>query len=198
MFSIIADILAVIGFALSVFIAFRIFPNNENTGFDYQAILVGIVCGIFTLLVGWNIYQAIDLSKAFSKVEDLKSNLERELNYIHNKTDYNQGLMYAIISQTASANFAPNEVAVVKYQMIIKAITAMKIFSKFPDCQKEIDSLIKTTMKGLTNSKTITFPDKDVVDFLMLCGEIENRESINNFTEFINLLENCRERQGDK
>lgn len=187
-FAIIADILAIVGFFLACFIACRVFPNTENTSFDYQAILVGIVGGIFTLLVGWNIFQMVDWKTKEKKVNDLQLQLEKDMNYIHNKADYNQALIFAMMSQTISSTFAPNDKSVLKYQMLIKGIQSLKVLSKFPDCEIEIQALMKTLIKGLKNSISINLSDEIKTELLVSCGEIENRNKIFHFHEFIDLI----------
>lgn len=188
---VIADILAFVGFGLALFIAFRLFPNCDNTQFDYQAILVGVISAIFTLLIGWNIFQVVDWKSKIKEVESLREKLNRELNYIHNKCDYNQGVIYTMLCQAASAHFAPNEDNVLKFQMLKKGIVALKIFSRFPDCKCEINTLIKTLIKGLENSLSIPLDDNLKTDLLLSCGEIENRESIEQFNKLIELIKSC-------
>lgn len=185
---IVADILAVVGFLLACFTACHVFPNREAIEFDYQAVLVGIIAAVFTLLVGWNIYQMVDWKNKEQKVAELQDELKQNINYMHNKTDYNQALVYAMMSQSASSVFAPNQDNILKYQMLSKSILAMKIFSKFPDCQNEIQSLIKTTIAGLQNSASVTLSDDMRTGLLVSCGEIENRDNIKFFPEFIQLL----------
>ena len=186
--SVLVDFLAVIGFALALFIAFRVFPNCDNTGFDYQAILVGVISGLFTLLIGWNIYQMVDWKKKEKEVLELQRELHKNINYIHNKTDYNQALVYSMMSQSISSIFAPNEKKCLKYEMLLKGILAMKVFSKFPDCQIEMQALMKTMIIGLKNSGFTSLSDEIRTELLISCGEIDDRENIDSYKEFIWLL----------
>lgn len=188
-FGVIADILAIVGFCLACFIAFQIFPNSTATSFDYQAVLVGIISGIFALLVGWNIYQMVDWKNKEQQVSNLQNKLTENITYIHNKTDYNQALMYAIMSQTITAELVPETQMTLKFQMLLKGIQALKIFSNFPDCDKEINSLMKTLIIGLENSRSVQLSDDARVKLLMKCGEINNKENIESFDMFIKLVE---------
>lgn len=187
-FPVLADFLAVIGFVLALFISSRVFPNCDNTGFDYQAILVGVLSGLFTLLVGWNIYQMIDWKKKEKEVSELQHEMRRNINYIHNKTDYNQALVYGMISQSISSIFTPYEKEGLKYEMLLKGIVALKMFSKFPDCQKEMQTLMNSMLIGLKNSGNITLSDEIRTELLITCGEIDNRRDIESYKEFIALL----------
>lgn len=190
-FGVIADILAYIAFTISLIIICRMFPTGEHLGFDYQAILVGIVAGIFTLLIGWNIFQFLDFKKEFSSIEKLKSELHEQLNNIHNKTDFNQALTYAFLSQTVTAHFCPNENELIKGQMIMKGIMGLKIFSNFPDCEKEIKMLSSTLVKGLRNSSETKLPEEFRTKMLLLCGEIAHKDKIPNFNELVALIKVC-------
>lgn len=185
------DFTAITACVLSIYIISVGFPNNGELRFDYQAILVGIIAGIFTLLVGWNIYQAIDWKSEIKKVEKLRKELHRELNYVHNKSDYNQGVTYANLSQTLSASFAPHENLVLKLQMLQNGIMAMKIFSRLPDCEIELRSLIKTLIIGLENSSNLHLDDDLKTTLLLSCGEIKNRKSIEHFDKLVNMIKLC-------
>lgn len=178
------------GFGLSVFIACRVFPNCDNTNFDYQAIMVGIVAAIFTLLIGWNIFQVIDWKSERKIIEDLRKELESNLNYIHNRCDYNQAVVYAMMSQTASSFFAPNGKEAIKYQMLLKGIQSLKILSKIPETEVETNAIMETLIKGLQNSNDVKLNENIITEILISCGEIKDRQNIKNFEEFKKLLEN--------
>lgn len=188
-FPVIADMLAVIAFVLSLFLVCNGYPNTQETSFDYQAIIVGILGGLFTLIVGWNIYQMVDWKKKIELVEELSEKIKEEINYIHNKQDYNQAVAYGIMSQSASVSFAPNERETIKKTMILKGLTAIKQLSYFPDTQKEISSILSTLCKGMNNSSEIKLDRKFVTDMIMLCGEIKNRDHISGFEEFVDSME---------
>lgn len=167
---VIADILAVVGFGLSLYISFRLFPNCDNTQFDYQA---------------------IDWKSEIKKIDELRKDLDHQLNYIHNKNDYNQAIVFAMLSQTASAHFAPNEENVLKLQMLLKGIQALKILSKSPNCEVEINSLMNTLIKGLSNSTSMHLNENIKTDLILSCGEVSNRENIPNFDQFVELIKNA-------
>lgn len=48
------------------------FPRitDSNLGLDYMGIIVGILSLLVTVLIGWNIYTALDLSKRTKEIED--------------------------------------------------------------------------------------------------------------------------------
>lgn len=187
-FSVIADLLAIIGFLLSVFLLINFYPAKTELSFDYQAVLCAIIGAIFTLLVGWNIYQMVDWKHREHFMSEIHDKMNGEITYFHNKSSYSQAIMYAMMSQLSSVSFAPNEKTVLKHEMLSKGILALKILSNFPDCQKEIDAVIKTLIKGLDNSCDVPLSEDSRIDLIMSCGEINNRESIECFSEFIEML----------
>ena len=158
--------------------------------FDYNGIIVAIFSLLVAVLVGWNIYQLIDFNEKNKQLCMLEKGVEGELNYIHNKTDYNQAMVYAMISQNSSAYFSSNEDSFIKYQMIYKGILALKTFSNFPDCDKEISSLSDTMIKGMDNSSTILLDDKYKTDLLVMCGEISNKDKIQKFDKIVEFIKN--------
>ena len=173
---------------MSIIALCRQYPSSLS--FDYNGIIVAILSLLVAVLVGWNIYQLIDFNEKNKQISVLGKRFEEELNYIHNKTDYNQAIVYAIISQNSSAYFASNEDSVMKYQMIYKGIVALKILSNYPNCDKEISSLSDTLIKGLQNSSTILLNDKIKTDLLVMCGEINNKNKIPEFDKIVEFVKN--------
>lgn len=109
-FSVIADILGVIGCGLAVFISFRVFPNRDNLTFDYQAILVGILAGLFTLIVGWNIFQMIDWKQEIQAVNKQKEELESEYENFKGEIESKiKNIEKEIVSQKESLSDKINE-----------------------------------------------------------------------------------------
>ena len=187
-----ADILAVLAFGLALFIACKGFPNNSNTTFDYQAILVTILSGLFTLIVGWNIYQTIDLNRKVSEIDTLRVRLEGQLKKMKDDVECDKARFLGMLSQSAAATFVPNERTVLKYKMITHALDAIEIFSIHPENEKSkesIDKIIDTTINGLRNSKEIKFDKLKVQDLVLKCGQIQDRKDINEFQKLVTLIQ---------
>ena len=45
-------------------------PRNQELGFDYQGVLVGVLSLLVTVLVGWNIYTIIDIKNTKDKIDE--------------------------------------------------------------------------------------------------------------------------------
>lgn len=185
-------IISVVSILCSIVAVCRTFCRNTELQFDYMGVIVAIFSLLVTLLVGWNIISVIDLKSYKRKYENLDKKISGELNYIHNKADHNQALVYAMMSQNASAFFAPNENAIIKYQMLLKGLTALKIMSNFPVCEKEISALTDTLIKGLENSTLVPLGENLKTKMLLLCGEIANKEKIPKLDTIIELIKTSK------
>lgn len=62
----------------------NIFPRSENLNFDYSGIIVGILSILVTLLMGFNIWNAIDMKNEIDKV---KKQFEDFYSSIHKKQE---------------------------------------------------------------------------------------------------------------
>ncbi len=60
----------------------NIFPRSENLNFDYSGVIVAILSILITILIGWNIWNVIDMKtyidKAKNQVEDFYSGIKKE------------------------------------------------------------------------------------------------------------------------
>lgn len=154
------------------------------------SVIVGILTLFVTVLIGWNIWSVIDLKSYKRKYEELDVKISSELNYMHNKADHNQALVYGMMSQTASAFFAPNEKALMKFQMLSKGLVALKNLSNFPNCEKEISSLMDTITKGMNNSTSISLDENSKTQLILMCGEIVHKDRIPKLNTIIELINN--------
>lgn len=163
-----------------------------NLGFDYIGVIIAILALLVTLLIGWNIYQLVDFKNKIKEVDKLRVKTERELNYIHNKSDYNHAINYGLMCQSACVHFAPNEENMIKCSMLLHGLAALKILSNFPDTQKEIEKLSNTLIKGLNNSTQIALGEKDKTDILIMFGKIPNKGRIPKYDEMVELVKDIK------
>ncbi len=67
------------------------YPRNENLGFDYLGVIVGIFSLLVTVLLGWNIYTVIDFKKKADelnkKVQKLNEESEKNTQMALSKTE---------------------------------------------------------------------------------------------------------------
>lgn len=198
-FRIIIDFSALIACALSVYIISRGFPRDNELHFDYQSIIVGIIAGIFTLLVGWNIYQMVDWKKKMEEFERFRDNMQikfddmasettKSIDYLHNKSDYNQALTYGFLSTNAAVTITDCEKDIIKCQMLNYGLTALVGLSKYPDTKQECQSIINTLVEALEFSKEIKITSEDATYYIMQCGKIDKSDKFENFGSLISLL----------
>lgn len=67
----------------------NIFPRSENLNFDYSGVIVAILSILVTVLMGWNIWNAIDMRNEIDKikkqVEDFYSSIHKKQEELDNK-----------------------------------------------------------------------------------------------------------------
>lgn len=55
-----------------------LFPRTYGLGFDYQGVIIGILSFLVTILLGWNIYNLIDLKSIQEKYSSINEILEKQ------------------------------------------------------------------------------------------------------------------------
>lgn len=73
-------IVSLIAIALSVIALIRSCPNT-NMSFDYMGVIVGILSLLVTVLIGWNIFYALNIN---GRVDKMQNDLKRH-SYLNQK-----------------------------------------------------------------------------------------------------------------
>ena len=131
---------------------------------DWIGVLVGILSLLVTILMGWNIYQVIDLNK-------IRSKYNGELNYIHNKADFNNGMSYLINSQNLACQISHGKNELIKFQMIQLCLAGVKVLSNFK-CFTECNNSIDTTISAIEATAHIKLNYDEIVSLLTMASEI--------------------------
>lgn len=69
-------ILSAISIMVSVAALCRTYPHTSDLGMDYQGVIVGMLALLVTILIGWQIYTAINVKEELKDIKDLR----REIN----------------------------------------------------------------------------------------------------------------------
>lgn len=72
--SLVSLFISIIGLCIS-------YPKNEHLGFDYTGIIVGILSLLITILIGWQIYNTININN------ELKKHINNRFNLLNNQVD---------------------------------------------------------------------------------------------------------------
>ncbi len=73
-------IVSVINAISSIVLLCIICPRTHNLGFDYIGVIVAILALLITLLIGWNIFTALDIRKdVLMKVEECRKQCQHDL-----------------------------------------------------------------------------------------------------------------------
>lgn len=178
----VADLLGVAAF-VGIFILVSIdyhAPSNLNI----HSFLTGILSVIIALLIGWNIYSTIDL-------KEYKTKFEREINYAHNKMDYNKAETYAFLSQSASIMLFHTNDIVLKISCVEYGIQSATIFSKLDNCEEQIRNVLDIMIDMLEQSHSLKFDQKTIDNFFLSAGKINRSGIETEFKRFIDKLRSC-------
>lgn len=67
----------------------NIFPRSENLNFDYSGVIVAILSILITILIGWNIWNVIDMkteiNNAKKQIEEYHSSTQKKQEELDNK-----------------------------------------------------------------------------------------------------------------
>lgn len=166
--------IAIISLVLSVITVVFLYFSNYHIGdlsFNYSDASIAALSVLATILLGWNIWSVID-SKRF------EDNVKKELNYTHNKIDYDLGVMYISFSQMLAAYLVKLEKSETKKIMINYMINGLKILSKMPNTSIECNSVTNTIAETLSQTTDISITSESAREIIERLGEIENRASI--------------------
>ncbi len=166
-------------------------PRVENLGFDYVGVIVGILTLLITLLIGWNIWSMIDIKGLRKEFDSLSSENQRQINYLHNKTDYNTALMYGRTSQMIACALAEIDKDERKKDMLRSAIVSVKMFVNL-ESEKEYNSILGTTLEAMKATDKICLYESDIDELLLMIGEIQQRESIPLLNDLVIAIRNCK------
>ncbi len=186
---VIADFLAVIAFFLALFIAFWKFPADAKLNFDYQAIIVGVMSGLITLLVGWNIYQIVDWKNELKKIEDVKTDLRNVTVFAQREIQENRA---SALMESATDMFGligENKDSVLKFSIIIRRLQALIIAQNILHNEVLISNNITALTISLEKTSHIKLEKEGLRIIYKTCGAIYKSESIPGFQKIMDLLE---------
>lgn len=81
--------------ALSVIAIINVYPRNVNLGFDYLGFIIGILGIIVAVLIGWQLFNALNLKDSVQQAEEAKktaleakNNVLEEIKDIRNNIEF--------------------------------------------------------------------------------------------------------------
>lgn len=157
-------------------ITFFSFGSNPN--------FVDVLSILVTVLIGWNIYQVIDLrlnQKRFNRIK-------REFNKMHNDIDYWQGIARSscVLILAGSLSNEANEIQ--KFQMLLHASIAVKTLSNlesFSECR----SIVSTVTSTLKRCEDVELAAEEWLKIRETFYEIPNANKIEGLKELIFYIE---------
>lgn len=194
---VVVAIASVLGLGLSIFLACRLLPNTGELTFDYQAIIVALMAGLFTLVVGWNIYTGLEYKSYGTRYEELANKIEAESVRLQKEVEHNIGIIRGNEAHLLAATFVPNDKTIQKNSMLIHLVAALKRID-IPNNVDTANSYIQIVMSGLHNTREIKLPSAKVNTIILEAGKIKNRELLNGFDDLIEAIQKCADRETAK
>lgn len=71
-------ILSAISIMVSVAALCRTYPHISDLGMDYQGVIVGMLALLVTILIGWQIYTAINVKEELKDIKDLRREINKQ------------------------------------------------------------------------------------------------------------------------
>lgn len=71
-------ILSAISIMVSVAALCRTYPHTSDLGMDYQGAIVGMLALLVTILIGWQIYTAINVKEELKDIKDLRREINKQ------------------------------------------------------------------------------------------------------------------------
>lgn len=71
-------ILSAISIMVSVAALCRTYPHTSDLGMDYQGVVVGMLALLVTILIGWQIYTAINVKEELKDIKDLRREINKQ------------------------------------------------------------------------------------------------------------------------
>lgn len=71
-------ILSAISIMVSVAALCRTYPYTSDLGMDYQGVIVGMLALLVTILIGWQIYTAINVKEELKDIKDLRREINKQ------------------------------------------------------------------------------------------------------------------------
>lgn len=185
-------ILSLVLSVLAVFISCCTAFGYDIDGGDMSFIL-GTFALLVTLLVAWNIWSAIDINGSQKEQEARFTDIQQKFNYIQNCADYNSALMYGRTSQMIACSLSNIGKIELKKDMLRSAIVSVKMFANL-SAETEYNSILKTTLQAMKATDKVPLSEADIDNFLLMIGEIKQRENIPLIDHLVLAIRRCKEK----
>lgn len=196
-FSLIAIIVS--GIALAVTLP------SVKLGLDYVGVIIGLLSFLITLLVGWNIFSAIDIKRDFEKFKETQvceiNNLHKECNHLIDERekaiyktigdelkkmkslmDKSEALLQANIASSLAASLGSDKVET-KYLFISHSIKAVVLWA---NCQEYANANANIYfLTNVLNPKDVFLRESQIKSINETLKIIKHRELIEQYDKLL-------------
>lgn len=186
-------IMAIIALIFSGFAICNSFPRFCSNNFDYMGIITGSLSILVTLLIGWNIYSAIDATNKIkemqNKLDELQSKQNEKSEELAGKIYKIEGTFYnSVVSLEEKQVFSNKEALYL--DIIFNMISSIYAFSKageYTSANIYISYYIILISSHVDTIKS-TLEKETKKGILELLFAIPNKEKLDNYEKFKKII----------
>ena len=168
-------IMCAVSLILSVTAVCMAYYHTPDLGFDYQGVIVGVLSLLVTVLIGWNIYNLIDLNNTRKTVSSLLSETTSSLNKNMAITDHSFWMVYHYL-------LLNKDPMGLDYQFLYHGMSCLFHTSMFGDI-KTCNVIVKAMLECVTKPQNITITRQGKMEILKLVSMTKNPDLIQGFVE---------------
>lgn len=142
--------------------------------------IISVLAVLVTVLIGWNVYSAIDIENSLRKSKQRYTRMQR-------MQDYNSALLYSCYASLEGYAITDVGKHDLKLQMLHAGLISIKYFS-IDGNYKECNQVAKILIEALKYTSTDLLTSKEYEGLLLTVGEISNRDRIETLQELVRLI----------
>lgn len=156
--------------------------RTGSLSFDYQGVIVGVLSLLVTVLIGWNIYNLIDINNTRKAVKDLLSDTSLKLNKNMAITEHSFWMLYHYL-------LIGKDPIGLDYRFVHHGIACLFHASNFNDIGL-CNTIVKAMLECIKDPQNIKFTKNNKAEILKLMTMIKNVDKIEGYLELIKRVSN--------
>lgn len=154
--------------------------RSPNLEFDYQGVLVGILSLLVTILIGWQIYTFIDISKKSKELEEAKVAAIIS-------TERNNALTTNAISDFYYYILLKSDPLGVEYRFLDYRISSLYHSSNIGEIET-CNVIVRSLLEMIVVPEDIKVLESGKNRILMLLTKVKNTDKINGYEELVSRI----------
>ena len=155
-------------------------PRNQELGFDYQGVLVGVLSLLVTVLVGWNLYTIIDIKNTKDKIDEISTGASLMIQKGMAVSENTNWMIYHYL-------LLKEDPLGLEYRFLYHGIACLFHTSQFLDIAT-CNAIVKGLLECMTNPKSITITKNGKDEILKLLSGVKQSDKIKGYFELLNRI----------